>query len=83
MKEAAGDFRQDSFALRFGFASRRDLLAASKPLFDSETSDWWATELKNGRWIVWGNDDLSASHTFESLDAAKRAVAATSDSSTH
>jgi len=39
--------------------------------------------LNIGRWIVWGNDDLSASHTFESLDAAKRAVAATSDSSTH
>jgi hypothetical protein len=73
-KEAVGDFRQDTFALRFGFASRRDLLAASKPLFDSQTSSWWATELKNGRWIVWGADDLSATQTFESLVEARQAV---------
>lgn len=73
-KETVGDFRQDTFAMRFGFASRRDLLAASKPLFDSQTSNWWATELKNGRWIVWGNDDLSASETFESLVEARKAI---------
>jgi len=73
-KESAGDFRQDAFALRFGFASRRDLLAASKPLFDCETSDWWATQLKDGRWIVWGREDLSAKSTFETLEAARRAV---------
>ena len=75
-KETAGDFRQDTFAMRFGFASRRELLAASKPLFDSQTSNWWATELKNGRWIVWGAEDLSAQDTFESLAAAKQAVGA-------
>jgi len=73
-QETAGDFRQDAFAMRFGFASRRDLLAASKPLFDCETSNWWATELKNGRWIVWGDDDLSATESFESLSAARKAV---------
>jgi len=73
-KEATGDFRQDTFAMRFGFGSRRDLLAASKPLLDSPTSNWWATELKNGRWIVWGDDDLSATHTFGSLLEAKKAV---------
>ena len=73
-KEKVGDFRQDTFAMRFGFPSRRDLLAASKPLFDSQTSNWWATELKNGRWIVWGDDDLSAVQTFESLLEARKAV---------
>ena len=73
-KESLGDFRQDTFAMRFGFALRRDLLAASKPLFDSQTSNWWATKLKNGRWIVWGDDDLSATHTFESLSEARKAV---------
>ena len=73
-KEGVGDFRQDSFALRFGFSSRRELLAASKPLFDCETSNWWATELKNGRWVVWGNEDLSAQNTFASLAEARKAV---------
>jgi hypothetical protein len=73
-KETAGDFRQDSFAMRFGFASRRDLLAASRPLFDSQTANWWATELKNGRWVVWGENDLSATDTFASLADARKAV---------
>lgn len=73
-KESVGDFRQDTFAMRFGFASRRDLLAASTPLFDSQSSNWWATELKNGRWIVWGEDDLSATDTFASLEEARKAV---------
>ena len=73
-RESAGSFRQDTFASRFGFASRAEMLAASQPLFDTEDSNWWATELANGRWVVWGQDDLSANSTFESLEAAREAV---------
>jgi hypothetical protein len=76
-KEEVGDFRQDAFAMRFGFASRRELLAASKPLFDCDRSSWWATELKNGQWIVWGDEDLSAKQLFASLEEAEQAVGAT------
>ena len=73
-RESAGDFREDTFAVRWGFKSRADLHAASQPLFADESSNWWATQLTNGRWIVWGQDDLSASDTFESLEEARLAV---------
>jgi hypothetical protein len=73
-RERAGDFREDTFAVRWGFKSRAELHAASQPLFADESSNWWATELANGRWIVWGQDDLSASNTFDSLEEARTAV---------
>jgi hypothetical protein len=73
-RERAGDFREDTFAVRWGFKSRAELHAASQPLFTDESSNWWATELANGRWIVWGQDDLSASDTFDSLEEARMAV---------
>ena len=71
-RESAGDFRQDAFAARWGFKTRAELLAASKPLFSE--SSWWVTEVDKGRWIVWGHDDLSANKTFGSLEEAKQAV---------
>jgi hypothetical protein len=73
-RERACDFREDTFAGRWGFKSRADLHAASQPLFAEENSNWWATRLTNGRWIVWGQDDLSASDTFSSLAEARLAV---------
>jgi hypothetical protein len=73
-RESAGDFREDTFAARWGFKSRAELHAASQPLFAEENSNWWATRLASGRWIVWGQDDLSASDTFDSLDEARSAV---------
>src|SRR4029450_4859051 len=44
--EATGDFLEDSFAARWGFASRQELLSASKPIFPDDNSNWWATQLK-------------------------------------
>ncbi len=76
-RESAGDFREDAFAARWGFASRADLHAASQPLFADDSSSWWATQLANGRWIVWGQDDLSANTTFASLAEAQTAVSNT------
>lgn len=78
-RELTGDFREDTFAVRWGFKSRAELHAASQPLFADESSSWWATELANGRWIVWGQDDLSASDTFDSLEEARLAVGDSSD----
>jgi hypothetical protein len=73
-RETKSDFRQDSFAARWGFSSRAELLAASCPLFNDEQSNWWATELPGGEWIVWGDEDLSARKKFASLAEARRAV---------
>src|SRR5262249_18302751 len=73
-RETKSDFREDAFATRWGFSSRAALMAASMPLFDSEQSTWWATQVPDGRWIVWSQDDLSAKTTFPSLDAARIAV---------
>jgi len=73
-RESAGEFREDAFALRWGFKSRAHMYASSQPLFADESSSWWATELANGRWIAWGQDDLSANDTFGSLDEARKAV---------
>jgi hypothetical protein len=73
-RESIGDFREDAFAARWGFSSRVELMTASQPLFTAEDSSWWATKLANGRWIVWGHDDLSANDTFASLEEAQEAV---------
>jgi hypothetical protein len=73
-RETKSDFLEDTFAARWGFASRAALMAASMPLFDSEQSNWWATQIPDSRWIVWSHDDLSAKTAFPSLDAARCAV---------
>jgi hypothetical protein len=73
-QECSSDFLEDSFALRWGFASRKLLLAESKPLFGDGPSNWWATKLRTGRWIVWSRDDFSSRHTFASFEDAKAAV---------
>jgi hypothetical protein len=73
-RESASDFREDAFAVRWGFSSRAALMAASQPLFASEQSNWWTTQIPDGRWIVWSQDDLSARTAFPSLEAAREAV---------
>lgn len=73
-RESGSDFLEDTFAGRWGFPSRKELLAASKPLFPDDSSGWWATKLGSGRWIVWSRDDFSARSTFETLQAARDAV---------
>jgi len=73
-RETKSEFLEDVFAARWGFASRAALLAASMPLFDSEQSNWWASQIPDGRWVVWSRDDLSAKTAFPSLDAARIAV---------
>jgi hypothetical protein len=73
-REAISNFREDAFAARWGFRSRAELLSASQPLFNAEDSSWWATQIPDGRWIVWGDDDLSAEQAFASLEDARRAV---------
>jgi hypothetical protein len=73
-RETASDFREDAFAARWGFPSRAAMMAKSQPLFDSDGSDWWATEIPEGTWVVWGQDDLSATNKFASLAEARLAV---------
>lgn len=75
-QESSSDFLEDSFATSWGFATRKQLLLASKPLFADGPANWWATELPAGRWIVWSRDDFSARQTFESFEDAKAAVSA-------
>ena len=73
-REGASNFREDAFAARWGYTSRAALMSASKPLFASDLSSWWATQIPDGRWIVWSHDDLSAKTAFPSLEAAREAV---------
>ncbi len=73
-QEASSDFLEDTFAVRWGFASRKELLSASKPLFNDETSNWWITQLPTGRWIVWSRDDFSTRTTFATMRDAEAAV---------
>jgi len=72
-REAIPDFRQDLFAQRWGFPSRREMLAASRPACGARVS-WWTTAVGQGRWIAWSDDDLSAEITFRSEVAAKEWV---------
>jgi hypothetical protein len=73
-REAIPDFRHDAFGRRFGFASRRDLLAASKPLAAADGTAWWTTAIEGDRWIVWNQDDMSASKTFATLQEARSSI---------
>jgi hypothetical protein len=73
-REAIPDFRQDQFALRWGFPSRREMLAASRPAGAARGQFWWTTAVGQGRWIAWSDDDLSAEITFRSEGAAKEWV---------
>jgi len=70
-REAIPDFRQDLFAQRWGFASRQEMLAASRPADGVRGQSWWTTAVGKRRWIAWSDDDLSADDTFPSERAAK------------
>jgi hypothetical protein len=73
-REHTPDFQEDHFALRWGFASRAEMRAASKPLSAGDDSAWWATELPSGRWVVWNKEHMAAAETFASLEAARKSV---------
>src|SRR5438445_10918381 len=47
--ESGSDFLEDMFATRWGFESRKQLFAASRPVFPHDHSNWWATRLALGR----------------------------------
>ena len=70
-RECVPDFRQDLFAQRFGFAARREMLAASKPLAGNSGQSWWATAVAGQKWIVWAEGDMSAEDKFPTLEAAQ------------
>jgi len=72
--ERESEFREDQLAIRFGFPTRKQLLAASKPILDAGGAHWWATRIKEDQWIVW-NDHTVLSSKHGSLDEAKRSVA--------
>ena len=73
-REAIPDFREDLFAQRFGFTSRRDLLAASTPLIAADGASWWTTTVADNRWIVWNQNDMTASNTYATLQEARRSI---------
>jgi hypothetical protein len=73
-REHEPDFQEDHFALRWGFASRAEMRAASKPLTAGDGTPWWATALPSGRWVVWNKEHLAAAETFASLDVARRSL---------
>jgi len=76
-RETIPDFREDLFAERFGFASRRELLAASTTLIAADGAAWWTTTVADNRWIVWNQNDMSASNTYSTLQEARRSVYST------
>jgi hypothetical protein len=73
-REMIPDFREDLFGQRFGFASRAALLAASAPVTAADGTPWWTTAIEGNRWIVWNQEDMSASETYATLQEARRSV---------
>jgi len=73
-RETIPDFREDTFAQRFGFASRPALLAASTPLTAADGTPWWTTAIADNGWVVWNQHDMSASKTYSSLQEARNSV---------
>ncbi len=76
-RETIPDFREDLFGQRFGFASRPDLLAASTPLTAADGTPWWTTAIEGNRWIVWNQDDMSASKTYSTIEEARNSISPT------
>jgi len=73
-RERVPDFQEDNFALRWGFSSRAELLAASKPITAEDGSSWWATAIPGVRWVVWNKEHMAASEMFRSLEDARRSL---------
>jgi len=73
-RETIPDFREDLFGQRFGFASRPELLAASTPLTAADGTPWWTTAIEGNRWIVWNQDDMTASKTFATIQEARNSI---------
>jgi len=73
-REHVPDFQEDHFAQRWGFASRAEMRAASKPISTAGGDTWWATQVADNRWVVWNKNDLAAARTFSSLDEARRST---------
>jgi hypothetical protein len=73
--ESAPDFRDDHLATRWGFNSRKDMLAGSKPIEDRAGASWWATKLPDGSWIVW-NRDTTNSTKYSTLEKAQQGLLA-------
>jgi len=73
-REMIPDFAEDLFGQRFGFASRLELLAASKPLTAANGTPWWTTAIEGNRWIVWNQHDMSASMSYATLQEARSSI---------
>ena len=73
-RELIPDFREDLLGQRFGFASRPELLAASTLLTAADGTPWWTTAISGNRWIVWNQQDMSASKTYATLQEARSSI---------
>ncbi len=73
-RETIPDFREDQFAQRWGFRSRQEMLTHSSPVTAADGETWWATSIKDNRWIVWSQEDMSAAESFETLEEARQHV---------
>ena len=73
--EGASNFREDQLAIRWGFRSRKEMLAASKPIEHGTGHKSWATELPDGCWVVW-NQDSAESTKHPTFDAARQSLVA-------
>ena len=71
--EGASDFHEDQLALQWGFASRKDMLAASKPMRDSAGDSWWGTRIPAGHWVVW-NEDTAKPGEYATLEEATQSL---------
>jgi hypothetical protein len=79
--ETGGEFREDQLALRWGFKSRQELLAASKPIRSDDGERWWATRTHDGCWLVWNQATVrEAKHS--TLDEARASLRADDDTAT-
>jgi hypothetical protein len=72
--DRSSDFLMDQFAIRWGFPTHRALMEASTTVTGPTGVEWWATQTRNGRWIVWNSRDTSATHLFGSLAEAEQSI---------
>ena len=60
--------RHDKFAREWGFASYLSMLQCSMSISAAREKNWCVTAVKDGRWIMWNDEDLVALENFRPLE---------------
>lgn len=66
--------RQQNFFHSLGFESRDELFQRSASTPSNDGKHWYETELNDGSWVVWNDEQLQADRHFASRDEALASV---------